>query len=52
MSTAASYYQMGFDFSVDELKPGYVLDFTHELVPIEEFPTESACTTRSPSVAS
>jgi hypothetical protein len=49
---SGEYYQFGFDFSVDELKPGYVLDFTHELVPIEEFPTESACTTRSPSVAS
>jgi hypothetical protein len=49
---SGEYYQMGFDFLVDELKPGYVLDFTHELVPMEEFPTESACTTRSPSVAS
>jgi hypothetical protein len=49
---SGEYYQEEFDFTVDELKPGYVLDFTHELVPLEEFPTESACATRSPSVAS
>jgi hypothetical protein len=49
---SGEYYAMNFDFSVDELKPGYVLDFTHELIPMEEFPTESACATRSPNVAS
>jgi hypothetical protein len=41
-------YQEDFDFTIDELK----LDFTHELVPIEEFPSETACTTMSPTVAS
>ena len=49
---SGEYYQKDFGFKIDELKLGYVLDFTHELVPLEEFPTESACMTRSPSVAS
>jgi len=49
---SGEWYQEFFDFTVDELEPGYVLDFTHNLIPIEEFPTESACQTKSPSSAS
>jgi hypothetical protein len=43
MSAAGSGTKSSFDFTVDELKPGYVLGFTHNLIPMEEFPTESAC---------
>ena len=51
-ASSGEWYVRQFDFTIDELRPGYVLDFTHDVVLIDDFPTESACATRSPSDAS
>lgn len=48
-ASSGEWYLMQFDFTIDELRSGYLLDFTHDVVPIPDFPTESACATRSPS---
>jgi hypothetical protein len=45
-------YVYDFDFTLADLKPGYVLDFTHDLVPEAEFPTKSGCSWKSPTRSS
>lgn len=48
-ASSGEWYVRQFDFKIDELRLGYVLDFTRAVVPIGDFPTESACATRSPN---
>jgi len=37
-------YVVGLDFSLGDLRPGYVLDFDDNLVPTREFPLRTTCT--------
>jgi hypothetical protein len=36
-------YIVRLDFSLEDLRPGYILDFAENLVPIERFPLQTTC---------
>ena len=36
-------YGVSLDFSLEDLRPGYILDFAENLVPIERFPLRTTC---------
>jgi hypothetical protein len=37
-------YIVGLDFSLRDLRPGYILDFDGNLVPTKRFPLRTMCT--------
>ncbi len=39
-------YIVGLDFSLGDLRPGYILDFNENLVPTRRFPLRTTCTER------
>lgn len=36
-------YAVSLDFSLEDLRPGYILDFAENLIPIERFPLRTTC---------
>lgn len=43
MLASGEAYVVGLDFSLEDLRPGYILDFDGNLVPPRRFPLRTTC---------